>query len=247
MTDNQGNAPEAATEASTTETPVAPTLSEKYSAITSALSELRTFDAAEAARSKAVEEANRLRTIQEQLKNPDTRWNALQALGLNPQDLQPPAPASPEVTLQNEIQALRQELNDLKGVSKQTARDRVLDQTKQAVYSYLDGNDKFPGINGYGQEAKDLVYQTMVQSFERDGVLRSEEEVAQEIEQSLNKHYQTLAAVFGDKPKPQTGLTLNNALVAIPGKEFSYNDLPEKAAKELFRQRFAEALKKTGE
>lgn len=218
---------------------------QNYSGIAKALQDLKSVDATAIAQKKAFEDAraqaSKFQTLQKLASNPETQSQVLQAFGIDPEKLKPSQP-DPTSSLKSELESVKQELEALRGYSKQTAREKALQETKSAVYSYVEGNEEFPAINGYGQEAKDLVFQTMVSQLESTGELKSEEDAAREVEQTLRETYERLHGVFGSGSTPKPRPTLTNQTAGTSSPHMSIAELEASGEHEKAQRLFHERL-----
>jgi hypothetical protein len=110
-------------------------------------------------------------------------------------------PPSPEV---QRVSKVEQELADLKkNQEEKTLRDWQDNQKlwKQEISKAVTGNEAYPTVSAYGQEALDAIQQHINDSFEEDGTELTVEQAAKDVEENLEAHLSRIAEKALSIPK----------------------------------------------
>lgn len=153
--------------------------------------------------------------------------------------------SDPYADLRNDMQAkydqLSEALSRVERREQDMARANVHAEIKSAVNSHVDSSNEYPLVSAAGEEARDLVFQYILNAHQTEGRAVSEAEAASEVEARLTKLAEQLVPAYQAKNKLSANKptnTLTNSLAGQTVNETSYSGLNPEEQFQLLLSRF---------
>lgn len=171
------------------------------------------------------------------------RVEALQRLGASLEGLEAlkSEQSDPTAEVRKEMQQLREMVEMQQRREEELARENVYREVRDSVATYIDSSqEKHPYVTAAGNEAKDLIFQKILHTYQETGQAVSEAEAAREVEAHISKLAEKLVPVYlasQGKQAPPKPSGLTNNLASQAGTEKTFQELGSDEAFQLLLSR----------